>query len=227
MHGSRTRHTLPPKKSIAPPEPESDDDSTASDANPPRSTAPSSFTLGGKQARPDSGYSMEVRAAMDDCWGSSAGNRKTSQTRSRRRARPRRGRKLRRTIARFSTTARRIFPSPRRDCTSHGRRGRRRAGGRGSGTEHRRIFSYAAWADKFDGAVHNPPFRNIAIAMNEAIGTMASSVREKRRCLVFFRSRCPRSPWAIRDCCSIGGVSADHGDLYQLFDTSDLPGGAT
>ena len=31
-----------------------------------------------------------------------------------------------------------------------------------------RIFSYAAWADKFDGAVHNPPFRNIAIAMNEA-----------------------------------------------------------
>ena len=35
-----------------------------------------------------------------------------------------------------------------------------------------RIFSYAAWADKFDGAVHNPPFRNIAIAMNEPIGTM-------------------------------------------------------
>src|SRR4029077_6135576 len=35
-----------------------------------------------------------------------------------------------------------------------------------------RIFSYAAWADKFDGAVHNPPFRNIAIAMNEAIGTV-------------------------------------------------------
>ena len=35
-----------------------------------------------------------------------------------------------------------------------------------------RIFSYAAWADKFDGAVHNPPFRNIAIAMHEAIGTV-------------------------------------------------------
>src|SRR5271156_6879638 len=35
-----------------------------------------------------------------------------------------------------------------------------------------RIFTYAAWADKFDGAVHNPPFRNIAIAMNESIGTV-------------------------------------------------------
>src|SRR5205085_1910628 len=36
-----------------------------------------------------------------------------------------------------------------------------------------RIFSYAAWADKFDGAVHNPPFRNVSIAMNEPIGTIA------------------------------------------------------
>ncbi len=35
-----------------------------------------------------------------------------------------------------------------------------------------RIFSYAAWADKFDGAVHNPPFRNVALAMNEPLGTV-------------------------------------------------------
>src|SRR6201998_2367541 len=35
-----------------------------------------------------------------------------------------------------------------------------------------RLFTYAAWADKFDGAVHNPPFRNISIAMNEAVGTV-------------------------------------------------------
>ena len=35
-----------------------------------------------------------------------------------------------------------------------------------------RIFSYAAWADKFDGAVHHPPFRSIAIAMHEPIGTV-------------------------------------------------------
>src|SRR2546430_15869949 len=26
-----------------------------------------------------------------------------------------------------------------------------------------RIFSYAAWTDKNDGAVHNPPFRNVAL----------------------------------------------------------------
>src|SRR6266849_3123157 len=37
-----------------------------------------------------------------------------------------------------------------------------------------RLFSYAAWADKFDGAVHNPPFRNISIAMNEPLGTVGA-----------------------------------------------------
>jgi len=50
-----------------------------------------------------------------------------------------------------------------------------------------RIFTYAAWADKFDGAVHNPPFRNIAIAMNEAIGTVGVICPGRRRCSVFFR----------------------------------------
>src|SRR5204863_330830 len=35
-----------------------------------------------------------------------------------------------------------------------------------------RIFSYAAWADKYDGAVHNPPFHNVALAIKEPIGTV-------------------------------------------------------
>jgi len=99
------------QKSIAPFEPESDDDSTASDANPPRSTARQALHSG-KQARPDSGYSMEVRAAMDDCWGSSAGNRKDIRNAVEAARKATAWRKLRRTIARrFSTTARRIFPS--------------------------------------------------------------------------------------------------------------------
>ena len=34
-----------------------------------------------------------------------------------------------------------------------------------------RLFSYAAWADKFEGVVHNPPGRNVSVAMNEALGT--------------------------------------------------------
>jgi aldehyde dehydrogenase (NAD+) len=33
-----------------------------------------------------------------------------------------------------------------------------------------RLFTYAAWADKFDGAVHTPPLRGVALAMNEPLG---------------------------------------------------------
>ncbi len=35
-----------------------------------------------------------------------------------------------------------------------------------------RLFAFAGWADKYDGAVHNPPSRTIAIAMVEPIGVM-------------------------------------------------------
>ncbi len=35
-----------------------------------------------------------------------------------------------------------------------------------------RIFSYAAWTDKFEGTVHKPPMRNVTLAMREPIGTV-------------------------------------------------------
>src|SRR5262249_37439737 len=34
------------------------------------------------------------------------------------------------------------------------------------------LFTYAAWADKYDGAVHSVPIRGVSIAMNEAIGVI-------------------------------------------------------
>jgi aldehyde dehydrogenase (NAD+) len=90
-----------------------------------------------------------------------------------------------------------------------------------------RIFSYAAWADKFDGAVHNPPFRNIAIAMNEAIGTVGVICPADAPLLGFLSLVLPLI--AVGD--TVIAVPSERyplitGDLYQLFDTSDLPGGA-
>ena len=34
-------------------------------------------------------------------------------------------------------------------------------------------FTFAAWADKHDGSVHSTPFRNVTFAMNEPVGTVA------------------------------------------------------
>ena len=35
------------------------------------------------------------------------------------------------------------------------------------------LFTFAAWADKHDGSVHSTPFRNVTFAMNEPAGTLA------------------------------------------------------
>ncbi|MGC1435729.1 MAG: aldehyde dehydrogenase family protein, partial [Terriglobales bacterium] len=131
--------------------------------------------IGGKQTRPDSGYSMEVRSKNGQLLGEvGLGNRKDIRNAVE---------AARKAAGWAKTTAHNRAQvlyymaenlSQRRDEIAH-----RLAAAVGepqaaaevsSGIE--RIFSYAAWADKFDGAVHNPPFRNIAIAMNEPVGTV-------------------------------------------------------
>ncbi len=47
---------------------------------------------------------------------------------------------------------------------------RRREAGREVETAVRRLFGFAAWADKYDGMVHHTPFRNVTLAMPEPIG---------------------------------------------------------
>ena len=37
----------------------------------------------------------------------------------------------------------------------------------------RTLFTFAGWADKYDGRVHSTPFRNVTLAMNEPAGTVA------------------------------------------------------
>ena len=131
--------------------------------------------IGGKQARPDSGYSMEVRGANGQLLGEAPmGNRKDIRNAVE---------AARKASGWGKTTAHNraqvLFYmaenlSQRQSEIAHrlaAAVGEEQAAAELSGGIER-IFSYAAWADKFDGAVHNPPFRNIAIAMNEAIGTV-------------------------------------------------------
>ena len=89
-----------------------------------------------------------------------------------------------------------------------------------------RIFSYAAWTDKYDGAVHNPPMRNVSIAMNEPIGTVGIICPKEVPLLSLLSLVLP----AIAMGNTVIVVPSESyplitGDLYQLFDTSDLPGG--
>ena len=48
-----------------------------------------------------------------------------------------------------------------------------------------RTFTYAAWADKYDGLVHHTPFRNVTLAMPEAWGVMGVVCPDEAPLLAF------------------------------------------
>jgi aldehyde dehydrogenase (NAD+) len=185
--------------------------------------------IGGKQARPDSGYSMEVRAADGRLLGEAPlGNRKDIRN-AVEAARKAEGWGK----ATAHNRAQVLFYiaenlSQRRDEIS-GRLsdivGKKQAEAEVNlGIE--RIFSYAAWADKFDGAVHNPPFRNVSLAMKEPIGTVGIVCPADTPLLGFLSLVMP----AISMGNTVIAIPSERyplitGDLYQLFETSDLPGG--
>ncbi len=89
-----------------------------------------------------------------------------------------------------------------------------------------RLFTYAAWADKWDGYVHHTPFRNVTLAMPEPIGVMGVVCPATAPLLGFVSSVIP--PVTIGNTV-VAIPSEAHPlaatDLYQVFDTSDLPGG--
>lgn len=89
-----------------------------------------------------------------------------------------------------------------------------------------RIFTYAAWADKYDGQVHNPPGRNITIAMPEAVGAIGILAPSEAPLLGLLSLVLP----AIAVGNTVVAVPSERypliiGDLYQLLDTSDVPAG--
>jgi len=89
-----------------------------------------------------------------------------------------------------------------------------------------RLFTYAAWADKFEGIVHRPPIRGAVLAMPEAMGVIGIACPDEYPLLGFISLAAPviamgntlvvipsqRSPLSATDC-------------YQVLETSDLPNG--
>jgi aldehyde dehydrogenase (NAD+) len=206
------------------------DDEDAVDASVPAIDRTVKLYIGGKQARPDSGYSMEVRSPDGHSLGEAAlGNRKDIRN-AVEAARKAEGWAK----ATAHNRAQVLYYFAENLAQRQGEIVHRLAAAVGEkqaaaevelGIE--RIFSYAAWADKFDGAVHNPPFRNIAIAMNEAIGTVGVICPAEAPLLGFLSLVLPLLSVGN----TVVAVPSEKypliaGDLYQLFDTSDLPGGA-
>jgi len=183
--------------------------------------------VGGKQARPDSGYSLPVVDSDGRRIGEvGEGNRKD---------------------IRNAVEAARGAATSWSRTTGHGRAqilyyvaenlearavefGTRLASF-GSGGEEvarsvERLFEYAAWADKLDGAVHHTPLRNVTIAMPEPIGVIGIACPDHAPLLAFVTLMAA----AICQGNTVVIVPSEQfplaaTDFYQVLDTSDVPGG--
>ncbi|GAB4384451.1 aldehyde dehydrogenase family protein [Albidovulum sp.] len=93
-------------------------------------------------------------------------------------------------------------------------------------TAIRRAFWYAAQADKFDGAVHSTKSAHVTLAMPEPFGVMGIACPDDAPLLGFVSLVLPAIAMGNR-VVAIPSQSMPLAatDLYQVLDTSDLPGG--
>jgi len=89
-----------------------------------------------------------------------------------------------------------------------------------------RLFYYAAWADKYDGLVHQPPTRGITVALNEPLGVIGIVCPNEAPLLGFIALVAPAIALGNRVVVLPSqAYPLSALDMYQVFDTSDLPGG--
>jgi aldehyde dehydrogenase (NAD+) len=197
---------------------------------PPIDRTPKQY-IGGKQARPDSGYSRPVYNARGRLIGEvGEGNRKDirNAVEAARAAGKWAGQTAhnRAQILYYiaENLAARADEFARRLALSTGCP--REAAAAEVEATIERLFTYAAWADKYDGAVHATPSRNVTLAMPEPIGVIAIVCPDESPLLACAATMAA----AIGMGNTVVLVPSERHpllatDLYQVLDTSDLPGG--
>ena len=89
-----------------------------------------------------------------------------------------------------------------------------------------RLFTYAAWADKYGGSVQETTLRGITVAVNEPIGVIGIACPDEYPLLGFVSLMAPaiaRGNTVVMIPSQNHPLSAT--DFYQVLDTSDVPGG--
>ncbi|PCJ08698.1 MAG: aldehyde dehydrogenase [Rhodobacteraceae bacterium] len=185
--------------------------------------------VGGKQARPDSGYSQaihgksgallghvgqasrkDVRNAVEAAAGAKSWGKTTGH--------------LRAQILYYigeNLSARTAEFAQRIDAMT-GKKG----GTAEVETSIQRLFSAAAWADKYDGQVHSVPIRGVALAMKEPVGVIGALCADEAPLLGLVSVMAPAIAMGNRLVLAASQpfpLAAT--DFYQVLDTSDLPAG--
>jgi aldehyde dehydrogenase (NAD+) len=185
--------------------------------------------IGGKQARPDGGYSQpvygksgkllghaslanrkDIRNAVEAAQGAASWSKTTGHLRA----------QILYYIAE-NLSARADEFARRIDALTGNRNGAKEVD-----ASIRRLFTYAAWADKFDGQAHGVPLRGIALAMREAVGVIGAFCPDEAPLLGLVSVMGPAMAMGNR---SLLVASEPHPlaatDFYQILETSDVPAG--
>ncbi|XDA98634.1 aldehyde dehydrogenase family protein [Sulfitobacter sp. LCG007] len=185
--------------------------------------------IGGKQARPDGGYSApvhgksgallghvslagrkDVRNAVEAAQGAASWSRTTGH--------------LRAQILYYlaeNLSARADEFAARLDALQGGK----------SGSDEveatvRRLFTYAAWADKFDGQAKGVPIRGVALAMREPVGVIGALCPAEAPLLGLVSCMAPAIAMGNRVVLAASEpfpLAAT--DFIQVLETSDVPAG--
>jgi aldehyde dehydrogenase (NAD+) len=88
------------------------------------------------------------------------------------------------------------------------------------------LFTYAAWADKYDGAAHGVPLRGVALAMREPVGVIGALCADEAPLAGLIGVMAPAMAMGNR-VVLVGSEAFPLAatDLYQVLETSDVPGG--
>ncbi len=185
--------------------------------------------VGGKQARPDAGYSQniygkngallgqapianrkDVRNAVEAAHAAKGWSGTTGHLRS----------QILYYIAENLSARREEFANRIDSLT----------GGNGGQTEVEasisRLFTYAAWADKYDGQVHGVPIRGVALAMKEPVGVIGALCADEAPLLGLISAMAPAMAMgnrAVLVASEAFPLAAT--DFYQILETSDVPAG--
>jgi aldehyde dehydrogenase (NAD+) len=195
---------------------------------PPVDRTPKNF-IGGKQARPDSGYAIRIEGANGAHVGEvGEGNRKDIRN-AVEAARSAAGGWARSTghargqilyyVGENLSARAKEFAERLRELTGHDGKAEVDA-------TISRLFTYAAWADKWDGSVHQTPVRGVTLAMQEPVGVVGIAAPEASPLLGFVSIVAP----AIAAGNTVVAVPSEKHplavtDFYQVLETSDVPAG--
>jgi aldehyde dehydrogenase (NAD+) len=89
-----------------------------------------------------------------------------------------------------------------------------------------RLFSYAAWTDKYEGVVHRPPLRGAVLALPEPMGVIGIACPDEYPLLGYISLVAP----AIAMGNTVVAIPSQQAplsatDCYQVLETSDVPAG--